>query len=220
LRHWLHSSQEVPKTAGRASWPLPSFPSKVQHKAPLGRKQPSVISPETRIPFSPKCVEGKFCEVQLHVGGYPAPLSWIETFVTLCGMVGVQAMVLGRGSVHVSQPRACALSCPLPAIYGPGALGHLTRPQFVCIVGVALCVCVLGLYNPLGRAGTPTLARPSLPLRCALSRCHKPSSVPRSTTAAHNIDDDTSIPLLEHLVLWGWGYGDFHAGVDFRFTQF
>jgi hypothetical protein len=83
-----------------------------------------------------------------------------------------------------------------------------------------VCVCMLGLYNPLGRAGTPTLARPSLPLRCALSRCHKPSSVPRSTTAAHNIDDDTSIPLLEHLVLWGWGYGDFHAGVDFRFTQF
>src|SRR5918992_5248493 len=28
LRHWLHSSQEVPKTTGRASRPLPSFPSK------------------------------------------------------------------------------------------------------------------------------------------------------------------------------------------------
>src|SRR5215208_5443738 len=25
-------------------------------------------------------------------------------------------------------PRACALSCPSPAIYGPGSLGHLTRP--------------------------------------------------------------------------------------------
>ena len=24
------------------------------------------------------------------------PLSWIETFVTFCGMVGLQAMVLGR----------------------------------------------------------------------------------------------------------------------------
>src|SRR5215203_3297913 len=59
LRHWLHSSQEVPKTAGRASRPLPSFPSKVQHKVPIGRKQPSVISPETRIPHSPECVEGE-----------------------------------------------------------------------------------------------------------------------------------------------------------------
>src|SRR5215203_926179 len=45
LRHWLHSSQEVPKTAGRASWPLPSFPTKAQHKGPIGGKQPSVISP-------------------------------------------------------------------------------------------------------------------------------------------------------------------------------
>src|SRR5215211_6384911 len=39
-------------TAGRASMPLPSFPSKAQHKAPMGRKQPSVISLETRIPYS------------------------------------------------------------------------------------------------------------------------------------------------------------------------
>src|SRR5919112_2890624 len=39
-------------TAGRASMPLPSFPSKAQHKAPIGRKQPLVISLETRIPYS------------------------------------------------------------------------------------------------------------------------------------------------------------------------
>jgi hypothetical protein len=27
-------------------------------------------------------------------------------------------------------------------------------------------------------------------------------------------------PLLEHLALSGWGYADFHAGVNFRFTEF
>src|SRR5215218_10399831 len=74
LRHWLHSSQEVPKkTAGRASWPLPSFPSKVQHIGPIGRKQPSVISPETRIPHSPKCVEGLFSEVGIRDPEYLGP---------------------------------------------------------------------------------------------------------------------------------------------------
>src|ERR671921_2399702 len=51
-------------TAGRASVPLPSFPSKAQNKAPIGRKQPSVISLETRILYSPECVEGKFCELR------------------------------------------------------------------------------------------------------------------------------------------------------------
>ena len=60
-------------------------------------------------------------------------LSQIETFVTLCGMVwlrgGLRAKVLGRLGRKLSpHPRACALSCPLLAIYGPGSLGHLTRP--------------------------------------------------------------------------------------------
>ena len=60
-------------------------------------------------------------------------LSQIETFVTLCGMVwlrgGLEAMVLGRLGRKLSpHPRACALSCPSSAIYGPGSLGHLTRP--------------------------------------------------------------------------------------------
>src|SRR5215204_6599224 len=60
-------------------------------------------------------------------------LSQIETFVTLCGMVwlrgGLRAKVLGRlGRKLFPHPRACALSCPLLAIYGPGSLGHLTRP--------------------------------------------------------------------------------------------
>ena len=74
-------------------------------------------------------MEGGFSEVQPHVGGCPDPLSWIEIFVTLCGMVGLRAMVLGRlGRKPSPHPRACALSCPSPAIRGPGSLGHLTRP--------------------------------------------------------------------------------------------
>src|SRR5687767_9985585 len=44
-------------------------------------------------------------------------------------MVGLEAMVLGRlGRKPSPHPRACALSCPSSAIYGPGSLGHLTRP--------------------------------------------------------------------------------------------
>src|SRR5215211_928517 len=34
------------------------------------------------------------------------------------------------------------------------------------------------------------------------------------------IPDSKSIPLLGHLALWGWGYADFHVGVNFRFTAF
>jgi hypothetical protein len=38
-----------------------------------------------------------------------------ETFVTFCGMVGLQAKVLGRlGKKPSPHPRACALSCPSP----------------------------------------------------------------------------------------------------------
>ena len=51
------------------------------------------------------------------------PLSWIETFVTFCGMVGLQAMVLGRlGRKPFPHPRACALSCPSP-FAGRGSTG-------------------------------------------------------------------------------------------------
>jgi hypothetical protein len=28
------------------------------------------------------------------------------------------------------------------------------------------------------------------------------------------------IPLPEHVALSGWGYADFHAGVNFAFTEF
>jgi hypothetical protein len=56
-------------------------------------------------------------------------LSQIETSVTFCGRVGLRAKVLGRlGRKPSPHPRACALSCPSSAIYGPGSLGHLTRP--------------------------------------------------------------------------------------------
>src|SRR5215218_1457769 len=56
-------------------------------------------------------------------------LSQIETFVTLCGMVGLRAKVLGQmGWTTSPYQRACALSCPSLAIYGPGSLqrGTLT----------------------------------------------------------------------------------------------
>src|SRR5215203_6964880 len=44
-------------------------------------------------------------------------------------MVGLRAKVLGQmGWTTSPYQRACALSCPSPAIYGPGSLGHLTRP--------------------------------------------------------------------------------------------
>jgi hypothetical protein len=90
-----------------------------------------------------------------------APLSQIETFVTLCGMVGLRAKVLGRlGRKPSPHPRACALSCPSLAVYRAGAFG--LRPYNACVVGrVVLC--------PLPRT------RPSL-CRCAPSRCPKPSS--------------------------------------------
>src|SRR5215210_6021651 len=55
-----------------------------------------------------------------------------ETFVAFCGMVGLRAKVLGQlGRTSSPHPRACALSCPSSAIYGPGSLGHLTRPFFM-----------------------------------------------------------------------------------------
>jgi hypothetical protein len=64
--------------------------------------------------------------------GCPGPLSQLETFVTFCGMVWVRAKVLGRlGRKPSPHPGACALSCPSLAVYGPGSLGHLTRPYFV-----------------------------------------------------------------------------------------
>src|SRR5215218_1315346 len=62
-----------------------------------------------------------------------APLSQIETSVTFCGIVGLRAKVLGRlGRTENSQPRACALSCPSPTIYGPGSYGAQAFIMLVC----------------------------------------------------------------------------------------
>src|SRR5215212_8311454 len=63
--------------------------------------------------------------------------SWIETFVTFCGMVRLRATVLGRlGWKPSPHPRAHALSCPPPAIYfGPGHR-HFTRPALCHRAGV------------------------------------------------------------------------------------
>jgi hypothetical protein len=32
--------------------------------------------------------------------------------------------------------------------------------------------------------------------------------------------DDRGVPDLEHLALSGWGYANFHAGVNFVITEF
>src|SRR5215211_2236349 len=66
------------------------------------------------------------------------PLSWIETFVTFCGMVGLQAMVLGRLGCR-PHPRASALSCPSP-FAGRGS--HTSQagygaPAFIMLVLLA-----------------------------------------------------------------------------------
>src|SRR5687767_10970930 len=50
-------------------------------------------------------------------------------------MVWVRATVLGRlGRKPSPHPRAHALSCPPPAIHGPG-LGHFTRPALCHLAG-------------------------------------------------------------------------------------
>src|SRR5215218_10173299 len=52
------------------------------------------------------------------------PLSWIETFVTFCGIVWLRAKVLGQmGWTTSPYLRAGALSCPSLAIDGPGSYG-------------------------------------------------------------------------------------------------
>jgi hypothetical protein len=59
----------------------------------------------------------------------------IATFVTFMWYSGVEgglrAKVLGRmGNSIFSHRRACALSCPSPAIYGPGFSHYPTRPAY------------------------------------------------------------------------------------------
>src|SRR5215203_2169869 len=64
------------------------------------------------------------------------PLSWIETFVTFCGIVWLRAKVLGQmGWTTSPYLRAGALSCPSLAIEGPGSYG---APAFILPLA-ALC---------------------------------------------------------------------------------
>src|SRR5919107_5476035 len=65
---------------------------------------------------------------QLHYPTACVPdLAYLETFVTFHGIVWLRATVLGRlGWKPSPHPRACALSCPPPAVYGPG---HPTGSQ-------------------------------------------------------------------------------------------
>src|SRR5215210_3029633 len=71
-----------------------------------------------------------------HPSGCPGPLSQIETFVTLCGIVEVRAKVLGRlGRKPSPHPGACALSYPSRGFYRPGSYG---APAFILPVGRAL----------------------------------------------------------------------------------
>ena len=62
------------------------------------------------------------------------PLSWIETFVTFYGMVGLQAMVLGRlGMKRRSSSKSVCSILPI-AICGPGLYG---APAFLYfLVGI------------------------------------------------------------------------------------
>src|SRR5215210_2894375 len=65
-------------------------------------------------------------------------------------MVGLRAKVLGRlGRKPSPHPRACALSCPSPAIYGPGypSFAGVPRPlaEWREMVDVELGTNILGL---------------------------------------------------------------------------
>jgi hypothetical protein len=65
LRHWLHPPQKVPKTAGRASRPLPSLPSKegsIKPRPYAGNLR--TTTSERSSPYSPECLEGQPSEVR------------------------------------------------------------------------------------------------------------------------------------------------------------
>src|SRR5215212_10622131 len=59
----------------------------------MGRKQPSVISPETRIPYSPECVEWGFSEVRIHGVLGSSAVSWCSG--TLCDMAHIHSPKTG-----------------------------------------------------------------------------------------------------------------------------
>jgi hypothetical protein len=79
----------------------------------------------------------------------------------------------------------------------------------------------LGPYNSLGRAGAPTLARSFLchtPMPqeyLKYKRATTPSSVHEKLNTRQYED-----PLAGGPGRSGWGYADFHAGVNFASTEF
>jgi hypothetical protein len=120
----------------------------------------------------------------------------VRHFLWYGGVAGDGLRSVGAG--HVSQPRACALSCPSPAIRGPECIGPLTRPAvpLYCTAGP---LCMPGLYNAPGRAAHSHPARPS--------QSRPPDALspppPRSwcTRTQTTMPDDTGILRLEHLAL-------------------
>jgi hypothetical protein len=82
-------------------------------------------------PYSTGLALPRFCSPNHPAAGFGprrSPASNFATTVAFCGMVRMRAKVLGRlewkSFLH---PRAAALSCPPPAIYGPGR-GLVSRP--------------------------------------------------------------------------------------------
>ena len=110
----------------------------------------------------------------VHVGtSAPCVNRNIRNFVWYGGVAGDGLRSVG--AEHVSQPRACTLSCPAPAINGPGSLGHLTRPA-VPLYRTAGPLCMPGLYNAPGRGCPTSLAWPSLcPAPMYAGRCRRGS---------------------------------------------
>src|SRR5215203_4729352 len=109
------------------------------------------------------------------------PLSWIETIVTLCGMVGLEAMVLGRlGRKPSPHPGACVLSYPSPTIRGPGSLGHghLTRPAVLAHNTRRYGHSPSGSPGPIGAARCGHSRRRELRMYGVLGSSHSLGPVP------------------------------------------
>jgi hypothetical protein len=117
----------------------------------------------------------------------------LATLVAFCGMVGLRAMVLGRlGRTSSPHPRACALSCPSPAVYGPGAPGHLNRPAW-CYEGTFSCcrsshraLAANSLRAADGAAGCLHQRLPNRRVGAQVSLEQVTSEVARTGWPAHN----------------------------------
>ena len=101
--------------------------------------------------------------------------------------------VLGR-ALHGASWSAALSSAPLYVARGLGWCGHETIEALV------------GFRSPI-------LLRPGFFLRTL-------DYEPVNLYIRNIIPDDISIPLLGYRALSGWGYADFHASVNFAFTEF